>query len=638
MTVAPVLVRWIFAHPQADEITRDVMLRAIERMGDVGVAEVALAVRTRRGNEREQAIAMFATLRSAMAAEELVGLVKIPDLAGAERATLIRQFADFPPEVPVSTTALVDWVIKHPEAEPVVKLATLETCRLVGNPASALILAAIDDDDEAVRIMAMNLAGRTRPPGAMTRLAARLGDETLSPAERLAIVRSLRGAGPSGFAAIDAAYIGAESVDFRRAALRSMAEADRAKAQPALLAALAGPDLATRLDAIAILGETAPGAEAVGKSYLDRTLTRSDLPAVLAPLGKHDTAEVRSVLSAVRKDATSGPTALTPSSVRLRAVESGNPWTGMEVFFGGAARCSTCHQVGGKGGDTGPPLDLDTHGLTAEKLVEAIQHPPHATKPGSESARLAMTGPKRAKEANAPLAGVDRSPRPGTDRVAMPTGLDLTLTPRELADLVTFLLDGPAQTALKQGGAAPLDQWLVAGPFATGADSLRVPLDRVDPARGLPGQDGRTIHWSPLTAADSGRIDLGGLFTAQPGRAFAASQIRSDAAQTAWLGVSTRGASRVYLNGVKVAEATDRSATIADPRSLDSNGPVELVRLPLKGGWNLLLVAFDSPATGEPLARFPLASPQPVEVRAPKNEKVAADDSASSPGRPGTGR
>ncbi len=55
---------------------------ALERLGDVGVDEVALAVRTRRGTEREEAVRMYSALRSAHAAEELPGLIKIPDLPG----------------------------------------------------------------------------------------------------------------------------------------------------------------------------------------------------------------------------------------------------------------------------------------------------------------------------------------------------------------------------------------------------------------------------------------------------------------------------------------------------------------------------------------------------------------------------
>ncbi len=615
-----VMVRWLYAHPQADANTRDAIIRGLERLGDVGVDELALAVRTRRGAEREQAVRLFSALRSAHAAEALAGLVKIPDLAGADRANLIRQFGDFPAEVAVSTAGLVDWVIKHPEVEPTVKLAALETCRIVGNPASSLILALLDSDDEAVRITATHFAAQTRPPGAMTKLASRVGDDKLSDAERVAAARSLRWGGTAGFGALDAAYLGSENPEFRRASLRSMADADRPKALAPLTSALSGPDPITRGEAIAILGETPSGGLAVGKAYLDQTLTRSDLPSVLQALRPHEsTKEVRKVLTAIIDDARRGRSALAASAIQTRAVESGNPWSGLEVFFRASARCSNCHQVGGKGGRSGPPLDLEADQLPAEKLIEAIRHPSSEIKPGYEPARLAMTASKGPE--HPPLAGVDRS-RVGGDpskRPSMPEGLEFELTPQELADLVAFLLDSTAQTAVKQGSLLPIDRWVVAGPFAPGVDSLRVPLDRVDPARSLTGQDGRALRWLPLNASTAGRVDLGGLFASQPGRAYAASQVKSAAPQTAWLYASTRGPARVYLNGAKVAEVPDRSTIFGGPTSIE--GPTELARLPLKAGWNLVMVAFDPPDGGASLASFRLASPKPVEVRAPRTEK-----------------
>ena len=616
---AAVLIRRLYAHPQADAATRDAVLRGVERLGDVGVDEVALAVRTRRGVEREQAIRLYSALRSAHAAEELAGLVKIPDLTGSERSALIRQFADFPAEFHASTTGLVDWVGKHPEVEPVVKLAALDTCRLVGNPASGLILALLDDDDESVRVAATNLAAKTRPPGAMAKLATRLVDDQRSNTERLTVARSLRWGGPSGFAALDAAYLGSENAEFRRASLRSMADADRAKALAALTAALSGPDPITRFEAIAILGETPGGARDVGKAYLDGTLTRSDLPMVLQALRPHEAnKEVRPVLLAVTDHAGRGPSALASSAIRLRAVESGNPWAGLEVFFRSSARCASCHQVGGKGGRSGPPLDLDAHGLSAEKLVEAIQQPNREIKPGYEAARLALAHSVAPNPA--PLAGVDRSritPDP-TKRPAMPPGLDLELTPQELADLVAFLLDSTAQGAVKQGGVVAVDRWVVAGPFAPGADSSRASLDRVDLNKSLAGQDGRALNWLALSASTTGRIDLGGLLGSRPGRAYAASEVRGNGSQTAWLYASTQGGARVYLNGAKVADLPDRSTTFAPSET--SEGPTELTRLTLKPGWNLVMVAFDSPASGEPWATFRVASPKPIEVRAPRND------------------
>ena len=625
-----ILLRWLYAHPQADRTTRDAVLRGLERLGDVGVDEVALAVRTKSGTERAEAVRQYGGFRSAHAAEELLGLIKVPDLAGPERAALIRLYADFAPDLAVATTGLVEWMVKHPEVEPAVKLAALETCRLVGNPASSLVLLALDDEDEPVRIAATNFAALTRPPGAVAKLTDRVGDGDRSDLERLAAVRGLRRGGAAAFPALDAAYLGAESPALRRAALRSMADTDRDKALPALTSTLSGPDPQTRREAITILGETPAGALAVGRAYLDRTLGRDELPAVLRALRPHEGREVRQVADEVRRDATQGASALAASAVRLRAVESGNPWAGLEVFSRASTRCASCHQVGGRGGKGGPSLDLDAHRLAVDKLIDAIQHPSREIKPGYEPARLALANTPEAADAAAgrkpkpaaPLAGVDRV-EIATDpakRAAMPTGLDLDLTPQELADLVAFLLDAPAQAVVRAGGPVAVDRWVVAGPFAAGADSLRLPLDRVEAGKALAGQGGRTLGWLPIVAAPGGRINLAGLVGSEPGRAYAATEVRTANPQAAWLYGSTRGAARVYLNGAKVLDLPDRSATPAiGPDAAASDGPTELARLTLKPGVNCLIVAVDSPVTGDPTATFRLATTRAVEVRSPKN-------------------
>ena len=628
------MVRWLYSHPKADPLARDGILRGLERLGDVGVDEVALAVRTRRGLEREAAIGLYAGLRSSRAADELTGLVKIPDLSGAERAALIRQFADFPPEPPVATTGLVDWMVKHPEADALARRAALAVCRYAGNPASALVLAALDAEDEEVRIAAARFAARTRPPGSMGKLAAILGDAGRAPAERLAAAEGLAEGGSAAFPALDAAFLAAEDPALRRAVLRSLAAADPAKARPALASTLVGPDAALRAEAVDLLGATPDGAVAAGRAYLDGTLGRADLPGVLRALRRHDGKDSRATLAAVVADATRGKSALSASALKLRAVEAGNPWSGLAVFEGAAARCASCHAVGGRGGKAGPALDLDAHGLTAEAVIDSILRPSHTIKPGYEPARLALVGPRdgetkpnpadRAARSAAPLAGVDRD-RIAADPArhpAMPEGLDLDLTPQELADLVAFLLDAPAQAALRAGGVVPLDRWVAAGPFAPGADSLRVPLDRVDLARPLVGDGGRPTAWSPLVAAPDGRVNLGGLVGADVGQAYAAAEVRSPAAQDGWLYASTRGATRVYLNGVRVAEAADRSAGAGD----DPAGAThrDFVRLNLKAGANLILVAFDRPARGEPTATFRVAAARPVEARLPR----AAEGSA----------
>ncbi len=622
--VAAVLLRWLHAHPKADPTVRDGLLRALERMGDAGVEEVALAVRTRRGEERVTAVGLFTGLRSAQAADQLAGLVKIPDLSTGERVALIRMFPDIPPEIPAPTTGLADFVAKHPEADPAVKVAALETCRLAGNPASALVLALLDDDDESVRLAATRLAAQSRPPGSMAKLAARLADAARTPAERLAIVRAVRGAGPSAFPALDAAYLASEAPGFRRAALRSLAEVGRAKAVPALQAALAGPDPSLRAEAIRILGESPSTAVVLGRAYLDRTLARPDLPAVLAALRPHEGAEVRQLVARIEDDAARGRTALDPSDLRARALK-GDPWSGLGVFFRESeGRCSACHRVEGRGGSAGPPLAAGRAGLTLDKAIEAVLHHPKIGPGSRPTARQASRDGRGPGPKDVLVSAIADAPTRADDRASSrPERAALDLTPDEIADLAAFLLGKPAQDALKHGPRR-VDRVLAIGPFAPGIDKLRAPLDRVDPARPLAGQDGASATWGPIESSSRGTFNLRGQFGSKPGRAYLAFQVRSPRDQSAALRFAIEGAARVYLNGAKLADVTARdparlAPAFARPRP-DALAPLpDLSALPLKAGLNLVIVALDRPEADDALAAFEVVAPEPVELAIPKN-------------------
>jgi len=618
---AATLLRWLYAHPSAAPGVRDAFLRALERMGDAGVEEVALAVRTRPGAERDTAVALFTALRSAAAAEQLPGLVKIPDLTSAERLNLVRMFADVPPEIPVPTQGLAEWVAKHPESDPAVKIAALEACRLAGNPASALVLALLEDDDESVRIAATRIAARTRPPGAVAKLGGRLKDPERSTAEKRAILRALQGSGPSAFAALDAAYLAAEDLALRRDALRSMADADRVKALPALEAALGGRDPAIRADAIRILGEAPAMALRLGKAYQARSMTRDDLPAVLGALRKHDAPEVRKLLATIEDDAARGGTAIDPAEVRARLNQGADPWAGLGVFFReSAARCSACHAVEGKGGTTGPPLTLGDRAPEPDRVIGAIlRHP--GRKPGSEASRpkdgRASAGPEVDPAlALAAVISPEEAPlRP--DRAA------IELTTAEVADLAAFLLNKPAQDSLRHGPRR-LDRVLAIGPFAPGADKLRLPLDRVDPSKPLAGQDGIPTRWTPLEADAAGTLNLRGEFGSKPGRAYLAVRVRSDRDQSAALRIGTEGPARVYLDGKKLAEVAGLEPPATEPAFSQPRpgglAPLPgLARIPLRSGWNLVIVALDRDGTGDARVALEIASPEPVELQIPKN-------------------
>ena len=635
------LLRWLLAHPQADPSIRDAFVRALDRLGEVGVEEIALAIRTRRGVEREAAVAHYAAFRSSAAADRLEGLVKVPDLSTPERVALIRHFADFPPDVPVPTQGLADWVMKHDDADPAVKLAALDVCRLAGNPASTLVLRLLDDDDAEVRQAATRLAARSRPPGATETLTRRLNAKGTPRAERLAIARALGSSGSKAFEPLDTFYLAAEDVETRRVALRSMADADRAKSTPALEGALAGPEPTLRALAARILGESLTTASLLGKAFLSRTVPREELPIVLAALRHHDDAENRKILASIEDESASGPAALAPAEVLEKLGRGGDPWAGLGVFFRESSRCSTCHRVESKGGSLGPALTLGVSSLSPERLIAAILAPSREIKPGYESTRLtlkdgrAFVGLLTSRDAKlislkepsgrevrvAPDLIRSEAREPGS---AMPAHVALDLTLDELVDLVAFLRNKPAQASLKHG-PKPIDRALAIGPFALDADRLRVPLDRVELARAIEGQGGIRLNWTALESTQGGVFNLRGEVGPRPGRVYLAAEVRTAADQSAALRFAVEGATRVYLNGSRVADAPahDPSAlapSFARPAALTLPPLPDLARLNLRAGANLLLIAVDrdDDSPGDLRAAFEVASPEPVEVRIPR--------------------
>ncbi len=637
-----VLFRWLVAHPEAPSTVKDALVRALERLGDAGVEEVALAIRTRRGVEREAAVGYFTTFRTEAAAERLEGLVKVPDLSNAERIALIRHFNRFPPDVPVPTQGLVEWLIKHSDVEPAIKIAAFDACRQAGNPASSLVLNLLDDEDDAVRQAATRIAARSRPPGALEALAGRLKARQTPALERLAIVRALRFAGPKAFDALDAAFLASEDPEFRQAALRSMADADRFKSWAALESTLGGPDPALRTLAARIMAEKPQTAFNLGKAFANRNVQREELPIVLQGLRKHDSLENRKLLATIEEEASSGSAAISPQEIRDRLAQGGNPWAGLGVFFRESSRCSTCHAIAGRGGSFGPPLNLTSSSPSVEGLIESILSPSKSMNRRYEATKVTLKDRRsyvgiigarddQSVALKEPGGREVRIARELIDHEAnqsgslMPAHVALNLTPEELVELVAFLRSKPAQDALKHG-PRKLDRAFAIGPFPLGADRQRVPLDRVEPSRMLDGQDGARASWIALEATRQGVLNLRGEMNAKPGRAYLAAEVRSTGEQVAALRFAIEGAARVYLNGSKVADVPEHDSTIlaqAFAKASSTTLPPlpDLARLNLMAGSNLIVIAIDriDDAQGDVRTLIEVLSPAPVEIRTPGN-------------------
>jgi putative heme-binding domain-containing protein len=132
----------------------------------------------------------------------------------------------------------------------------------------------------------------------------------------------------------------------------------------------------------------------------------------------------------------------------------GDPARGQSVFLAKTASCTTCHTIGGLGGQVGPDLSKIGGIRAGRDLLESIVFPSATIARGFESFVVetkdggVYAGPlasessdaiglKTPAEVDIPRSHV-KSFRP--DRVSiMPQGLDAQLSPQELRDLLAFL-------------------------------------------------------------------------------------------------------------------------------------------------------------------------------------------------------
>jgi putative heme-binding domain-containing protein len=134
----------------------------------------------------------------------------------------------------------------------------------------------------------------------------------------------------------------------------------------------------------------------------------------------------------------------------------GDPARGRATFFAGAGACLGCHRVGETGGSVGPDLTHIGRIRTTRDLLEAISFPNATIARGYETFQI-VTNDQRTLLGRIPRETADavviQTPDGSETSVTrtqiasfepmatslMPPGLDRTLEPKALADLIAFL-------------------------------------------------------------------------------------------------------------------------------------------------------------------------------------------------------
>ena len=154
---------------------------------------------------------------------------------------------------------------------------------------------------------------------------------------------------------------------------------------------------------------------------------------------------------------------------RISGLSGGDVARGRTIFFGKKAACSGCHSVGDRGGRVGPALSTIGDIRKPGDLLESIVLPSASFARGFRSYTVATESGRvytgvisrettRAIWIKAADLSEVRVPRNQVEAIResatsiMPQGLDKTLTPGQLADLLAFLRSCKAATATATTG------------------------------------------------------------------------------------------------------------------------------------------------------------------------------------------
>jgi glucose/arabinose dehydrogenase len=276
-----------------DVFLRDGILRGLEMLGKPGIDALIALADSGVQKDTDRVVEAFLALRGRPAFDALPRLLAHPHVTAAQRAELIRSAGNYLLDPPVSLDAVIAHVAKQPKETSAVKKALLEVLGppglRTGPKAGAWVASRVADRDAEVRLAAIAAAQRARLAGTGPALAKRLGEEDLSGAERLALIKALRVIrAKEAVAPLKALLAGRKASEaVRREVFLTLAAVDPASATAGAKAFLSGKDPALQREAVRVLGATAEGARLAGKLYLEKKLAPELLPVVTEGLRRH---------------------------------------------------------------------------------------------------------------------------------------------------------------------------------------------------------------------------------------------------------------------------------------------------------------------------------------------------------------
>ena len=492
--VAALLSAWRFAAAD-DPYLRDGLFRGAEQLPALLIAQLTTWAESADAADRETGVAGLECLRvrEAIAAYDKL-LAAENQLTSDQRIRLLVAYRQIQVEPPIDATPVGDWLVAHPDADPAVKLAALETLAKVGGAHAEktlpVVLGLVASDDPTMRLAAIRVVGDNHLVGASARLVELLEDSSRDLAERQAAVAALGklrqeslpwgGKTPPGvetvldplFALLDEAG----AADIRADLVQMLAAVDFARARPVAEKLLDSDDSGCVRAAITALGANADSAEALGERFAAGKIDRQFLPQVAAALKQHLEKDHSGKLAPLLAKAYKGSLLGSAEAADAARVESlvtttGDPQAGRAVYLNmQKGQCVTCHKLEGTGGQVGPDLSKVWETQSVAKLLEALLDPSKEIKEGyaaftaTTDAGQVYTGLKisanerevvlrdaQGKDITIPADEIDELAESRTS--LMPEGVVAQLSFQEFIDLVAFLKNREAQESLRGEGS-----------------------------------------------------------------------------------------------------------------------------------------------------------------------------------------
>ena len=499
-SVAEVLVNAYKFEETNDPFLRDAYIRAIELTGKPGIEAVLQLAQSGDNNNRDLAIRIFVALRIRPAAEALPQMLGYPHLTTAQKEALIRSYANYQLDPPISFDPLASYMAKHPDESRDVVQAAVEvlgtTSGIAGPEVKQWLIDLLTQADAETRLDVIAAIDSTRMAEATPTLLTMLADERRTLPERKALLKAARVTrSPDAVKTIEALLSDREPPALRVEALRTLASLAPDRTIIAAETLLTATDEDVIEEAIAVLGATASGAKLVGQRYQEGKLPRDLMPRITDALHKFDNdLEVAKLRLEIMK----GGLLLNLDPEQAKRITAlvetkGNARKGRDLFLNTKLlACASCHRLEGTGGFVGPDLTRVWDTQSMEKLLESILAPGKEIKEGYQTYRLVtakgqtITG-LRVLETAKEIAIRDANGRDvviakddidelSPSKVSlMPDDTIARLSFDQFIDLLAFLRSQREQESLR--GSVP--QFAVSGPTSTG---FEVPADlRSDP-------------------------------------------------------------------------------------------------------------------------------------------------------------